>query len=121
MAEDESKAAWEGLLTCLENRGVYRERGLELIVHDGGKGLAAALNFLYPTVPHQRCVFHKLRSIWQAIAFSDDLSSDQQRDLKTTLIRQAAAVYYAGSRAAALALVRDFRAQWFASCLPFDW
>lgn len=115
LAEDESKAAWEGLLARLEERGVYRERGLELIIHDGGKGLAAALNFFYPTVPHQRCVFHKLRNIWQAIAFPDDLSLSQQRDLKMALIRQAAAVFYADSRVAALTLVRDFRARWFAS------
>src|SRR5574341_1193043 len=115
LAEDESQASWEVLLLRLEGRGVYRECGLEVIVHDGGQGLCAALAFLYPTVPHQRCVFHKLRNVWQAIALPDDLSPAQQRQFKTALIRQAAAVYYTDSRAAALALVRDFRAQWFAS------
>src|SRR5574341_863177 len=115
LAKDESQASWEALLLRLETRGVYRERGLELIVHDGGKGLSAALTFLFPTVPHQRCVFHKLRNVWQAIAVPNDLSPAQQRPLKTALIRQAAAVYSADSKAAALALVRDFRFQWFAS------
>jgi transposase-like protein len=116
LAEDESKAAWEQLLTRLEARGVYRERGLELIVHDGGKGLSAALDYLFPTVPHQRCVFHKLRNVWQAIVPPDDsLSPSQQRDFKTALIRQAAAVYYADTKIAARTLARDFRSRWFAS------
>ena len=50
----ESPAAWEGL------RGDLYRRGLEgnhrhLLVTDGGPGLAAALQTVYPRVLHQRC------------------------------------------------------------------
>jgi len=63
IAHEESQAAWEALLLPLEARGLYRQRGVELFIHDGGKGLIAALNLLYPNIPHQRCTFHKLRNL----------------------------------------------------------
>ncbi len=57
LAENESQDAWERLLIPLEARGVYRERGVERFIHDGGTGLIAALRLMYPHIPHQRCLF----------------------------------------------------------------
>lgn len=51
LSERESQDAWERLLTSLERRGVYRERGVELVIHEGGAGLTAALKLMYPHVP----------------------------------------------------------------------
>jgi len=95
IADSESQEAWEALLLPLEERGLYRQQGLELLIHDGGKGLIAALNLLYPTVPHQRCSFHKLRNLWHSIQVPDGLSRDERQELKRDILQHAQAVFYA--------------------------
>lgn len=112
LADSESQDAWEHLLLRLENRGVYRERGVELIIHDGGKGLIAALKLIYPHIPHQRCLFHKLRNLWHAIQTPDGLARKDAQQFKRDLIQQAAAIFYADTHTAAQQLRDDFCQQW---------
>lgn len=95
VADSESQEAWEALLLPLEDRGLYRQRGLELLIHDGGTGLIAALNLLYPTIPHQRCSFHKLRNLWHSIRVPDGLSRDERQELKRDILQQAQTIFYA--------------------------
>jgi len=95
IADSESQEAWEALLLPIEERGLYHQQGLELLIHDGGKGLIAALNLLYPTVPHQRCSFHKLRNLWHSIHVPDGLSRDERREFKQDILQQAQAIFYA--------------------------
>lgn len=95
IAESESQDAWETLLLPLETRGLYRQQGLELLIHDGGKGLSAALNLIYPTVPHQRCAFHKLRNLWHSIQAPDGLSRDERQQFKLDILQHAQAIFYA--------------------------
>jgi len=57
----ESRQAWERFLTDLYTRGL-QEKGLEMIVVDGGTGLLGALPTVYPHVPIQRCWAHKTRN-----------------------------------------------------------
>lgn len=95
VADSESQEAWEALLLSLEARGVYRQQGLELLIHDGGKGLIAALNFIYPMIPHQRCAFHKLRNLWHTIQAPDHLSRQDKRQFKRDILQQAQAIFYA--------------------------
>ena len=59
-SQGESQAAWEGLLEDLYRRGLEGQK-LKLIVTDGCAGLMAALQTVYPRVPHQRCWVHKMR------------------------------------------------------------
>ncbi len=54
LARAESAREWETFLTDLHRRGLSGE-ALELITVDGGAGLLAALPFVYPAVPVQRC------------------------------------------------------------------
>jgi transposase-like protein len=61
----ERQAAWEGLLTDLSRRGL-EGRPLQLIVPDGGPGLAAALQTVSPRVAHQRWWVHKVRLLLSA-------------------------------------------------------
>ena len=51
-ARGESQVAWEGFLGNMRERGLLGEH-LNLIITDGCAGLAAALQVLYPCVPHQ--------------------------------------------------------------------
>jgi hypothetical protein len=87
VADEESQTAWEGLLLPLEQRGLYRQRGVELFIHDGGSGLRAALDLIYPHIPHQRCLFHKLRNLWHSIQTPPDVSPQQRRLLKSQLLQ----------------------------------
>lgn len=70
IAHAESQAAWEVFLSDLYRRGL-RAEGLELIITDGGKGLLAALPFVYPQIPLQRCWAHKTRNILNRVCKKD--------------------------------------------------
>ena len=86
-AEDE--ASWTALLTSLEARGLKPattkwDEGLELIITDGDGGLEAARLMVYDGVPHQRCVFHRLKNLAEHVIDRDHL--DRMR-------AEAAAIY----------------------------
>lgn len=115
LADSESQAAWEQLLLPLEERGLYRERGVELFIHDGDKGLIAALKLLYPHIPHQRCLFHKLRNLWHAIVPPKHLTGTETLQFKRDLIQQATAIFYAATIDEACQLRDAFGNQWQAS------
>jgi transposase-like protein len=115
LADSEDQEAWERLLLGLENRGLYRERGLELLIHDGGKGLIAALNLIYPKIPHQRCLFHKLRNLWQSIQTPEGISRKEKQAFKREIIQQAAEIFYAKTLVHAQELRDAFCQQWQAT------
>ena len=96
----ESQSAWEGLLEDLHRRGL-QGRKLLLIVTDGCPGRAAALQTVYPHVPHQRCWVHKMRNILETV---------RKRDYDAAKAG-AQAMYQAEARAQAEAAFRRFRAQ----------
>lgn len=55
----ETEETWTAFVGDLEARGLRPE----IIVSDGDQGLETALQTVYPTVPHQLCVFHKIQGI----------------------------------------------------------
>ena len=69
-SQGESQSAWEGLLEDLFRRGL-QGHNLQLIVTDGCPGLAAAIQTVYPHVPHQRCWVHKMRNILERVRRRD--------------------------------------------------
>jgi putative transposase len=100
-SQGESQAAWEGLLQDLYRRGL-EGRNLLLIVTDGCPGLAAALQTVYPRVPHQRCWVHKMRNILERV---------RKRDYEAVK-GEAQAIYRADSRREAQAAFRRFQTHW---------
>lgn len=64
VAGSESEREWTMFLNDLYRRGL-KGAGLRMIVTDGGKGLLAALDMVYPYIPRQRCWVHKLRNVAQ--------------------------------------------------------
>jgi transposase-like protein len=56
----ESTASWQELLRDLRDRGL---RGPLLAVGDGGLGLWAALDEVFPTTEHQRCWNHRVLNV----------------------------------------------------------
>lgn len=100
-SQGERQAAWEGVLQDRYRRGLQGEQ-LQLIVTDGCAGLAAALQTVYPRVPHQRCWVHKLRNL---------LAPVRRRD-HAAVKADAQAIYQAASRREAEALAQHFARQW---------
>ena len=88
IAPSEAQEHWQDFLTRLEARGLRRtpgeEKTLRLLVSDGDGGLEAARLMVYPGVPHQLCVFHKLQAIAGHL---------RQRDNRTAIMAEAAAIY----------------------------
>ncbi len=70
LARAESAREWETFLADLYRRGLSGE-ALELVTVDGGAGLLAALPFVYPAVPVQRCWAHKIRNIVNKVKAAD--------------------------------------------------
>ncbi len=62
VSKHEGKGAWTSFLHNLQVRGL-RGSTLKLIITDGGAGLWAATEEVFPFVPHQLCWVHKLRNV----------------------------------------------------------
>jgi transposase-like protein len=113
LAESEETEAWEEFLTRLEAAGIRAENGLRLIIHDGGSGLCGALPMVHFGVPTQRCLFHKLRNIAQAIHLPKGLSRSERSAKRKAILQRFQAIWQAKRYATALRryrqVVRDFR------------
>lgn len=108
----EDRDSWLRLLNRLETRGLRPETGLQLFVHDGGAGLIAALQELFPEVAHQRCVFHKLRNMLRAIVPAPTVSPEDRRAYVRDVIQQAARIWQAPTYEEALRRYHRFRRRW---------
>lgn len=96
----ESTAAWEACLSGLAARGLKRP---ELAIVDGNQGLSLALERLWPGIPRQRCVVHKLRNL---LAHAPKRLYDEIRDDYHAIVY---AEDLAGAKAAREAFLRKWR------------
>jgi transposase-like protein len=87
LGENEEAEAWITFLSSLEEQGICGANGLQLIIHDGGSGLCSALHTVYFDAEQQRCLFHKLQNIYNAIEAPDDLSPKQRRRHKKAIFK----------------------------------
>lgn len=62
LSQSESEQNWLKFISQLTHRGLNGKK-LKLIVSDGCKGLANAIDMLFPMVGHQLCWAHKMRNI----------------------------------------------------------
>lgn len=62
VGRQEDEASWKALLTELKSRGLTGKQ-LQLVIADDGAGLHAALPHVYPAVPVQLCIAHKMRNV----------------------------------------------------------
>jgi len=100
LARGESEASWTAFLQGMFLRGLEGHR-LRLVITDGSSGLRAALGLVWPQVPMQRCWAHKLRNI-----------ADKVPKKQGSCVREAAAIYQAGSRGEALRVCERWAAEW---------
>jgi hypothetical protein len=113
LTEGEDFTAWVTFLGQLEAAGINVEHGVELIIHDGSAGLAAALSFLDLGVTLQRCIFHKLRNIARDLMLPEDLEADVRQRKRRSMLREFKAIWQARHYATALrrylAVCRTYR------------
>jgi transposase-like protein len=97
----------------LEAQGIRGENGLQLVIHDGGSGLCAALQSVHFDAAEQRCLFHKLRNIAKAIQLPEELSADERRRQRKAILKDFQAIWQAKEYATVLrrylSVVRQYR------------
>jgi putative transposase len=87
LADSEDEEAWRTFLSQLEEVGMRGETGLQLLIHDGGSGLCAALQSVSFGALHQRCLFHKLRNIAKAIQLPEGLSHKERSRRRRAILK----------------------------------
>jgi transposase-like protein len=107
LAQGESQGAWEGFIQDLYRRGLEGV-ATKLMVTDGGAGLIAALELVYPKIARQRCWAHKLRNV----------ANKCPRKLEKSVVASARRIYQAESRTLALRAFKRFKAVWRAVVPP---
>jgi transposase-like protein len=83
-----------------------RRRGLEnvrMFVSDESAAIRSALNWIYPEVPWQHCIFHRLAQLRQ------DIGATDYRD---RMLAEAACIFRCPSRPAALDAAGRWRERW---------
>lgn len=93
LGDNEEAEAWIDFLGKLEEQGIRGANGLQLIIHDGGSGLCSALRTVYFGAEQQRCLFHKLRNIYNAIETPDELSPAQRRRRRKAIFKDFRAIW----------------------------
>ena len=68
---------------------------MEVIIHDGGSGLCSALDIVHFGAAEQRCLFHKLRNIYDAIRLPEELSPKQRRRRRKAIFKDFRAIWEA--------------------------
>jgi hypothetical protein len=113
LGQSEDAAAWVHFLERLEDQGIRGANGLKLVIHDGGSGLCAALQTVNMDAAEQRCLFHKLRNIGNALILDENLSRQQRRQQRRKLLKDFAAIWDAKEYGTALRrylhVVRQYR------------
>jgi len=95
LGDSEDEDAWSSFLSQLEAAGIRGETGLEILIHDGGSGLCAALQTVYFGALHQRCLFHKLRNITKAIQLPEGLSRPERSRRRKAILKQIRSIWEA--------------------------
>lgn len=101
-AESEDFESWSSLLEDIKKRGPAG-KNLKLLTADDNGGLAKAASYLYPKVPLQICIAHKMRNVITKTRYKN--RSIIASDLKP--------VYQAETREQAVSLMRQFSRKWY--------
>jgi transposase-like protein len=90
LASGEDAASWGALLGTLYGKGMTEET-TQLIVSDGAQGLDKALYSHLWGVPHQRCLFHKIKNIAEHLQATELMAEAHETSVAPS--RQAKQAY----------------------------
>ena len=68
LSENESASFWASIASDLKNRGV---KDILIACHDNLKGLASAINSVYPETKIQLCIVHQVRNSVKHVPYKD--------------------------------------------------
>ena len=111
-SEGEDAASWQKFLEALYEAGLTAANGLALLVSDGSTGFRAAYENVYWQVPLQRCVFHKLRNLAQALRIPAELDHQAAHSYRTEFLQAATRIWQAPDEAEARLLYAAFCKLW---------
>jgi transposase-like protein len=114
VGEQEDEASWRRLLERLHTRGLRADAGLELFVHDGSSGLEQAFGLVDfgPGVLRQRCVFHVLRNLREAVQGEPGMTREAKRARRREVLQEAAAIWQATDRTTVSQRRQAFPKKW---------
>ena len=100
IAAGENETTWKTFFGQLSAKGLTEET-TKLVVSDGAQGLEKGLDYHFYGVPHQRCVFHKIKTIADHLLYGDRAAdgeaSDDQAQRKAKTARKKAILADAGA------------------------
>jgi len=94
VARGETYEAWHDLLLSIKQRG-FTGTHLKLIISDDGQGFDSAIKQLFPQVPHQICIVHKMRDVIgktkhkNKVAMAEDVKLIYQQNTTAQALLQA--------------------------------
>jgi len=92
IGDAEDQISWQELLYKLRTMG-YRADDLRLLIGDGSTGFESARQKVFPAVPFQRCIFHKIRNFIRAIVVPPGLDRKAAREFRQPFIEKVCAIW----------------------------
>jgi len=102
VARSESYQEWHELILSIKERGLLG-KNLKLIISDDGGGLTKAVEQLFPGVPLQNCIVHKLRNVIGRASYKN------RKEVAAT----AKTIYQQPDKEQALLAAKSFCRQWY--------
>jgi putative transposase len=121
VAEGERANTWKAFFGELYLKGIT-EATTDLVVSDGANGLESALDHHLYGVPHQRCIFHKIKQLADHLVFGelqaepngdeDQATRQAKGQRKKAVLADASWVYDGASEAQIRQRAEAFRQAW---------
>ncbi len=121
LAPGEDAPSWGERLEALYSKGGTEET-TQLIVSDGAQGLEKALYSHLWDVPHQRCIFHKIKNLADHLQYTALVSQDPEvssgpsrqakQDYKQAILADASQIYATDVEAEIRAHAQAFQDTW---------
>lgn len=102
VAYQEDTTNWTEFITQLKQRGLTGKQ-LKLIMCDDNGGLANALDQIYPSIPKQLCITHKMRNVMSKTSYKH----------KTLVAEDLKTIYQATTREEGLLRAEAFAKRWY--------
>jgi putative transposase len=111
LGSGEDKFSWEDLLFQLRAKGVKADQ-LALLIGDGSSGFEAARQSVYPEVPFQRCIFHKIRHVLRALTCPPGMDRPTLGEYKRPILESLSQIWQAETEIEARQRQRAFCQRW---------
>lgn len=99
IVEQESAAAWSGILDDLKSRGV---QDILFLCSDNLSGITKAVEAIFPNSIHQICIVHQIRNSLKFVSYKD----------RKALVHDIKGIYKASNEQSARHAFDEFKAKW---------